>query len=94
MPPAAGWSSRYGDDLPPGRVVRLRHRQSYESVYGNLIDVRVTQGDRIAAGTVIGNSGDSSGALPAHLHFEIVRAGQQVNPASIVTKGPSHGDLQ
>ena len=82
------------DDTPPGRIVRVRHRQSYESVYGNLIDVRVTRGDRIAAGTVIGNSGDSSGALPAHLHFEIVHAGVQVNPASIVTKGPSHGDLQ
>jgi murein DD-endopeptidase MepM/ murein hydrolase activator NlpD len=59
-----------------------------------LLQVRVHNGELIAAGTIIAISGDSSGTLPAHLHFEIVRDGAQVNPAAIVTKGPAHGDLQ
>jgi murein DD-endopeptidase MepM/ murein hydrolase activator NlpD len=82
------------DDSLYGRVVRIRHRQGYESLYGNLLQVRVHNGELIAAGTIIAISGDSSGTLPAHLHFEIVRDGTQVNPAAIVTKGPAHGDLQ
>jgi murein DD-endopeptidase MepM/ murein hydrolase activator NlpD len=82
------------DDSLYGRVVRIRHRQGYESLYGNLLQVRVHNGELIAAGTIIAISGDSSGTLPAHLHFEIVRDGAQVNPAAIVTKGPAHGDLQ
>jgi hypothetical protein len=82
------------DDSAYGRVVRMRHGQGYESVYGNLIDVRVTRGQRVAEGAIIALSGDSAGAFPPHLHFEIVRDGVQVNPSAIVTKGPQHGDLQ
>ena len=82
------------DDSLYGRVVRMRHRQGYESVYGNLLDVKVARGQRVASGAVIAASGDSTGLLPAHLHFEIIRDGAQVNPATIVTKGPQHGDLQ
>ena len=82
------------DDALYGRVVRMRHKQGYESVYGNLLEVRVKNGDHVAAGAIIAVSGDSTGAYPAHLHFEILRDGVQVNPATIVTKGPAHGDLQ
>ncbi|HUO50983.1 MAG TPA: M23 family metallopeptidase [Gemmatimonadaceae bacterium] len=82
------------DDPAYGRVVRLRHALGYESVYGNLLEIRVTRGQPVAAGAVIALSGDSTGAAPAHLHFEIVRDGVEVNPAAIVTKGPQHGDLQ
>jgi len=82
------------DDPLYGRVVRIRHRQGYESLYGNLLQVRVHNGEQLAAGAIIAISGDSSGTLPAHLHFEIIRDGTQVNPAAIVTKGPAHGDLQ
>ncbi len=82
------------DDSTFGRVVRMQHRHGYESLYGNLLDVRVSRGQRIAAGTIIASSGDSSGAFPPHLHFEIVRDGTQLNPAAFVTKGPLHGDLQ
>jgi len=82
------------DDSLHGRVVRMRHQQGYESVYGNLFDVKVAAGQRIVSGAVIAASGDGSGRFPAHLHFEIIRDGVQINPATIVTKGPQHGDLQ
>ena len=82
------------DDSLFGRVVRMRHRQGYESVYGNLLDVKVSRGQRVLSGAVIASSGDSTALFPAHLHFEILHDGAQVNPATIVTKGPQHGDLQ
>jgi len=82
------------DDSAYGRVVRMRHAQGYETLYGNLLEVRVAPGQRLVAGAIIALSGDSSGATPAHLHFEIVRDGVQVDPTAFVTKGPQHGDLQ
>ena len=82
------------DDPTYGRVVRMRHAQGYETLYGNLIEVRVAPGQRLIAGAVIALTGDSTGAVPAHLHFEIVRDGVQVDPTAFVTKGPQHGDLQ
>jgi len=82
------------DDPTYGRVVRMRHAQGYETLYGNLLEVRVTQGQRLVTGAIIALSGDSTGAVPAHLHFEIVRDGVQVDPTAFVTKGPQHGDLQ
>ena len=82
------------DDPTYGRVVRMRHAQGYETLYGNLLEVRVTQGQRLVTGAIIALTGDSTGALPAHLHFEIVRDGVQVDPTAFVTKGPQHGDLQ
>jgi murein DD-endopeptidase MepM/ murein hydrolase activator NlpD len=82
------------DDPAYGRVVRMRHAQGYETLYGNLVEVRVALGQRLVAGAVIALTGDSSGVTPAHLHFEIVRDGVQVDPTAFVTKGPQHGDLQ
>ena len=82
------------DDPTYGRVVRMRHAQGYETLYGNLLEVRVAQGQRLVTGAIIALTGDSAGALPAHLHFEIVRDGVQVDPTAFVTKGPQHGDLQ
>ena len=82
------------DDPTYGRVVRMRHAQGYETLYGNLLEVRVAPGQRLVTGAIIALTGDSTGAIPAHLHFEIVRDGVQVDPTAFVTKGPQHGDLQ
>jgi murein DD-endopeptidase MepM/ murein hydrolase activator NlpD len=90
----AGLVVEVRNDSLHGQMVRLRHRLGYESLYGNLLAVRVARGDKIVAGAIIALTGDSTAAYPAHLHFEIVHDGVQVNPTSFVTKGPLHGDLQ
>lgn len=82
------------DDLRLGRLVRLSHRDGYESVYANTSDVRITKGQRVAAGAIIAKTGGAARSLPPHLHFEIRHAGVNVNPASLMKQGPAHGDLQ
>lgn len=82
------------NDVGGGRIVRMSHADGYESIYSNLSDVRVVVGSRIEAGTIIGLSGGATGTLPPHLRFEVRRGGAAVNPTSLITKGPDHGDLQ
>jgi septal ring factor EnvC (AmiA/AmiB activator) len=75
-------------------TVRIAHREGYETSYGGVRDVRVTQNSRVAAGAVIGALGEGSSALPAHLHFEMHHNGTSVDPMSLMKQGPSNGDLQ
>lgn len=75
-------------------TVRIAHRDGYETMYGDVRDVRVTQKSRIAAGAVIGALGTASSSLPAHLHFEVHHNGTSVDPMSLMKQGPSNGDLQ
>jgi murein DD-endopeptidase MepM/ murein hydrolase activator NlpD len=82
------------DDPQYGHLIRITHRDGYESIYANADDVRVTRGDKVSAGAVIGSSGGAFGSLPPHLHFEVRRNGVDVNPASLMKQGPAHGDLQ
>jgi murein DD-endopeptidase MepM/ murein hydrolase activator NlpD len=77
-----------------GALVRITHRDGYESIYANLGTVRIARGDRVEAGAVIALSGDAARELPPHLHLEIRRGGVDVNPTSIMKQGPAHGDLQ
>jgi biotin carboxyl carrier protein len=90
----AGTVVEVRDDAQNGKLVRISHRDGYESVYANARSVRVATGAHVAAGAVIAVTGDTANALPAHLHFELRRGGKDVDPTSLITKGPAHGDLQ
>lgn len=74
-------------------TVRIAHGDGYETTYGDVRDVRVTQHSRVAAGATIGSLGNQSNALPAHLHFEVHHNGTSVDPMSLMKQGPSNGDL-
>ncbi len=82
-------------DSSGNATVRIAHRDGYETMYGEVRDVRVTQNSRIAAGAVIGALGSqSNSSVPPHLHFEMHHNGTSVDPMSLMKQGPSNGDLQ
>jgi septal ring factor EnvC (AmiA/AmiB activator) len=61
-----------------GTVLIISHNGNYRTVYGHLSEIYVNEGDKIQAGGVIGNVGESlEGNI---LHFEIWSARQNVNP--------------
>lgn len=93
---AAGAGSVVEVNVDSAGVARLRiaHRDGYESIYGGIRDVRVARGAHVSAGTVLAVSGGASGALPPHLHFEVRHNGTNVDPMSLMKRGPSNGDLQ
>ncbi|MCA9798864.1 MAG: M23 family metallopeptidase [Cyanobacteria bacterium HKST-UBA04] len=72
-----GWISGYG------RLVAVSHRldnQILISRYAHLQDWQVQRGDTVRAGTVIGHVGLSGRTTGPHLHFELRRDGQAVDP--------------
>jgi murein DD-endopeptidase MepM/ murein hydrolase activator NlpD len=90
----AGTVVEVGNDAKLGKVVRIRHRDGYESVYANAADVLVAKNDQVPAGAVIALSGNGGHAPVPHVHFEIRRDGAPVNPLSLVKSGGSSGDLR
>lgn len=67
-----------------GRIIRLRHAGGAETRYAHLSRFArgMKPGERVRQGDVIGAVGATGLATGPHLHFEILLAGRQVNPAS------------
>jgi murein DD-endopeptidase MepM/ murein hydrolase activator NlpD len=67
-----------------GLTVVVRHPGGYESRYAHLSSLSVNVGDQIAGGTVLGRVGSTGRSTAPHLHFEVTRAGQRVDPERFV----------
>lgn len=80
----AGVVEEVGEDSTYGTFVRLRHREGYESMYGHLSRVSVAQGAAVAQDQVIALSGNTGVSTAPHLHFEVRRNGEPVDPRSLV----------
>ena len=89
MAAAPGTVARTGTDDFLGNFVEIRHGLGYLTVYGHLGRIAVGQGDRIAAGQVIAYMGESGQASGIHLHFEIWRQGEAVDPRTVVAGDPA-----
>lgn len=80
----AGTVAEVGEDSVYGRFVRIRHRDGYETMYGHASEVLVAQGARVAQDQVIALSGDTGLSTAPHLHFEVRRNGDPVDPRTLV----------
>lgn len=81
-------------EAPHASLLRVAHRDGYETIYGNVDSVRVARGDSLQAGAIIARSGGATASLPAHLHFELKYGGVDVDPTSLMKKGSQHGNVQ
>ena len=76
-----------GENPEYGKFVRLQHSDEYETLYGHTSSLLVRTGDRVTSGQPIAYSGNTGRSTGPHLHFEIRRAGQAVDPLQIIKKG-------
>jgi murein DD-endopeptidase MepM/ murein hydrolase activator NlpD len=63
-----------------GTTVVLDHGQGVFSLYAHLSNIAVKEGERVARGQAVGNSGRSGMAGGDHLHFSVLVGGVFVNP--------------
>jgi murein DD-endopeptidase MepM/ murein hydrolase activator NlpD len=69
-----------------GLFILLRHPGGYETMYGHASRLLVREGDSVVAGQVIALTGNSGRSTAPHLHFEIRREGQSLDPLTLVKK--------
>jgi len=81
---ADGIVSQRGTDRNFGRFLLVHHGQGYESYYGHLEDWNVDRGDTVSAGQTIGWVGSTGKSTAPHLHLEIRKDGQRIDPASVL----------
>ena len=73
----AGWAGGYG------RQVRIDHGGGLATSYSHMSRMIVAPGSLVRQGEVIGYVGTSGLSTGAHLHYEVLRGGQAVNPMSV-----------
>ena len=63
-----------------GRLVVIDHKNGWQTAYGFLGKITVTQGDKVRSGERIGLVGHSGKAKRDELHFELRKANRPVDP--------------
>lgn len=86
--PAAGQVVRAGEDPHLGIYVEIEHGLGYLTVYGHCSRLAVGSGDRVEAGQIIAYMGATGQATATHLHFEVWRQGEAVDPRTVIAGDP------
>lgn len=63
-----------------GNHVVLNHGFSYETLYGHMVRIKVRGGQKINRGEVIGWVGSTGKSTGPHLHYEVHKNGNPVDP--------------
>lgn len=68
-----------------GNCIIINHENGFETLYGHLSKILVRRGQQIDIGEQIGNIGSTGRSTGPHLHYEVHRNGQKMNPQSFLT---------
>ena len=69
-----------------GYLVEIEHGYGYRTRYGHMSAVTVTVGDVVEANQMIGRVGSSGRSTGPHLHYEVRRSGQLLNPEKFIPR--------
>lgn len=63
-----------------GKHIRIDHGFNYVSLYAHLSKYNVKKGQKVKRGDVIGYVGSTGRSVAPHLHYEIFKDGERINP--------------
>ena len=70
-----------------GNYIDVDHGHGFVTRYAHLDEIKVHRGQKVVKGNTIGTIGNSGGSIMPHLHYEIIRDGEQVNPTPYMMEG-------
>ncbi len=70
-----------------GNYVDVNHGNGFITRYAHLDEIRVSNGQKLEKGKMIGYVGSSGGSIAPHLHYEVIRDGEPVDPAYYLLEG-------
>jgi murein DD-endopeptidase MepM/ murein hydrolase activator NlpD len=65
-----------------GNNVTINHGYGYESIYGHMSKMMVRPGQKIMRGDLIGYVGSTGSSTGPHLHYEVRKNGNPLNPVN------------
>jgi len=85
MAAGSGTIERIGRFGSYGHYIRIKHNSEYATAYAHLCRYakNLKKGMHVDQGQVIGYVGATGRAKGAHLHYEVIRHGKQINPKSV-----------
>lgn len=81
---AAGTVQKVQTSKKLGKTVEILHDGGYSTVYAHLESVSVRAGQKVDVGQKIGTVGMSGKAFAPHLHYEVRRDGEFLNPVNCI----------
>lgn len=81
---ASGVVSWAGDRYGYGRLIEINHGDGYKTRYGHNKELLVKVGDVVKKGQQIAKMGSTGRSTGPHVHYEILRNNQQINPIKYV----------
>ncbi len=70
-----------------GNMVQIKDGEGYSTLYAHSEKLLVHVGQTVTRGQVIALVGDTGWSTGPHVHFEVLKNGQPINPASFIGRG-------
>ena len=67
-----------------GKMLEIDHGSGWQSVYAHCSEILVKPGGSVKRGEVVAKVGQTGDATAPHLHFEVKKDGQQVDPLAVL----------
>ncbi len=84
---SAGWHGGYG------RMVEIEHADGLTTRYAHLSRIRVSVGQKVEPGSKIGDVGSTGRSTGPHLHYEIRKGGDAIDPLRLIRAGRKLAEL-
>jgi murein DD-endopeptidase MepM/ murein hydrolase activator NlpD len=69
-----------------GNYIDIQHEKGYRTRYAHLDLIKVVRGQKVKQGQIIGTIGTSGGAIAPHLHYEVTKNNNHINPIYFFTE--------
>jgi hypothetical protein len=67
-----------------GQHIKIDHSDGYVTTYSHMSKLIAKKGDTVVAGQRIGSMGTTGTSTGNHLHFEVLKGGAHIDPATVV----------